>query len=109
MDSVYRSVAKGLFAAGGGETRTLSTIDPEVRSQLRILWTADALPPFTFVVHPRVPKETVAKVQKAMDEMDQDPEGLALLKAINFQGIERAEDADYDAMRKLNIKPVEEK
>jgi phosphonate transport system substrate-binding protein len=109
MDSVYRSVAKGLFPAGGGEMRTLGTIDPEVKNQLRVLWTSEGLPPFTFAVHPRVPKDVVAKVQKAMDEMDQTPQGLALLKANNFKGVEVTTDADYNAMRKLNIQPVEAK
>ncbi|MBT9613174.1 MAG: phosphate/phosphite/phosphonate ABC transporter substrate-binding protein [Burkholderiales bacterium] len=109
MDSVYRSVAKGLFPAGGGELRTLGTVDPEIKIQLRVLWTSEALPPFTFAAHPRVPKDVVAKVQKAMDEMDQNPQGLALLKANNFKGVEIASDADYNAMRKLNIQPVEAK
>lgn len=107
LDSVYRAVAKGLFLAGGGELRTLGTVDPEVKNQLRILWASEALPPFAFAAHPRVPKEVVAKVQKAMDEMDTNPEGLALLKANNFKGLEPADDADYDVMRKMNIKPVE--
>lgn len=107
MESVYRSVAKGLFPAGGGTVQTLTTLDPEVKNQLHVLWTSEALPPFTFAVHPRVPKEVVAKVQKALDEMDTHPEGFALLKAINFKGMEPANDADYDAMRKMNIKPVE--
>jgi phosphonate transport system substrate-binding protein len=107
MDSVYRSVAKGLFAVGGGEMRTFGAIDPEVRNQLHVLWTSDPLPPFTFAAHPRVPRAVVAKVQKAMDEMDQNLQGMALLKAINFKGVERADDADYNGMRKMNIKPVE--
>lgn len=109
MDSVYRSVAKGLFPAGGGETRTLGTIDAEVRSQLDVLWISEALPPFAFVAHPRVPKEVVAKVQKAMDEMDQNPQGMALLKSINFKGMRKASDSDYQSMRAMNIKPVEAK
>lgn len=109
MDSVYRSVAKGLFPAGGGELRTLGMIDPEVRNQLRILWTSEGLPPFTFAVHPRVPKDAIAKVQKALDEMDQNPQGMALLKANNFKGMEVTDDAGYNDMRKLNIKPVEAK
>ena len=109
MDSVYRSVAKGLFPAGGGEMRTFGTIDPEVKNQLRVLWTSVALPPFAFAAHPRVPKEVLAKVQKAMDEMDQNPQGVALLKANNFKGMEIATDEDYNDMRKLNIKPVEAK
>jgi phosphonate transport system substrate-binding protein len=109
MDSVYRSVAKGLFPAGGGEMRTLGLIDPEVMDQLRILWTSEALPPFPFVAHSRVPKAVVAKVQKALVQMARDPQGLALLKANNFKGIEASSDADYDGMRKMNIKPVEAK
>ena len=109
LDSVYRSVAKGLFPAGGGEMRTLGTIEPEVKNQLRILWTSETLPPFPFVVHPRVPKDVVAKVQKALNQMDGDPQGIALLKANNFNGMEETDDADYDAMRKLNIKPAEAK
>lgn len=109
MDSVYRAVAKGLFPAGGGEMRTLGTIGPEVRNQLRVLWTSKALPPFPFVAHPRVPKEVVAKVQKALNQMDGDPQGIALLKANNYKGIGPTDDADYDAMRKMNIQPVEAK
>lgn len=106
MDSVYRSVAKGLFVAGGGEMRTLSTIDPEVRDLLKVLWTSESLPPFAFAAHARLPKKVIAKLQKAIEQMNADPEGLALLKAINFKGLETARDADYDAMRKMNIKPV---
>ena len=106
MDSVYRSVAKGLFSAGGGEMRTFGTIDPEVRNELRILWTSEALPPFAFEAHPRVPKEAVARLQKAMTEMEHDAQGVVLLKAVNFKAIEVTDDSDYNDMRKLNIKPV---
>lgn len=107
MDSVYLSVAKGLFLAGGGEMRTFGTIDPHVRAQLRVLWTSEALPPFAFVAHPRVPKEVIAKVQKAMDAMDGNAEGRNLLKTINFKGVVKAQDSDYQAMRAMQIKPPE--
>jgi len=107
MDSVYLSVAKGLFPAGGGEMRTFGTIDPEVKNQLRVLWTSKALPPFTFAAHPRVPKGVVEKVQKAIAEMEQNPQGRELLKVINFKGIEAASDEDYNTMRAMNIKPME--
>lgn len=106
MDSVYRSVAKGLFPAGGGEMRTLGTLDAEVRNRLQVLWTSEALPPFAFEAHPRVPKAVLSKVQKAMTEMESNEQGMALLKANNFKGIEVSDDADYNDMRKLNIKPV---
>ena len=109
LDSVYRSVAKGLFPAGGGEMRTFGSFDPATKAALRVLWTSEALPPFAFAVHSRVPKEVVALVQKALDNMDQSPEGLALLKANNFNGMEAADDKDYDAIRKMNIRPIEAK
>ena len=106
MDSVYRSVAKGLFPAGGGEMRTFGSIDPEVKNELQILWTSEALPPFAFEAHPRVSAKDVNKIQKAMVAMEKDSQGMALLKAINFKGIEIADDAEYNDMRKLHIKPV---
>jgi phosphonate transport system substrate-binding protein len=106
MDSVYRSVAKGMFPAGGGEMRTFGTIDPEVREQLHIFWTSAVLPPFAFEAHPRVPKKAVAQLQKAMTDMENNAQGMALLKAVNFKGIEVTDDSDYNDMRKLNIKPL---
>lgn len=109
MDSVYRGVAKGLFLAGGGEARTLGNIDPEVRDQLQILWSSEPLTPFAFAVHPRVPKDVVAKVQQAMHEMDRNLQGAALLKTINFKGIRKADDSDYDSIRSMGLKPVEAK
>ena len=109
MESVYRSVAKGLFPAGGGTMQTLTALDSKVRDQLQVLWTSEPLPPFTFAVHPRIPKDVVAKLQSAMVEMDTNPQGYALLKAINFKGVELTNDAAYDTMRKMNIKPVDAK
>jgi len=37
-DSVYRSVAMGLYPAGCGIERTFNLIEPETKSQLKILW-----------------------------------------------------------------------
>ena len=105
IDSVYLSVAKGLFPAGGGEMRTFNTLPPETRNQLKIIWRAEPLPPFTFVAHQRVPKDVVEKIQAAMDRMDDNSEAMALLKMVNFAGIEKAADADYDVVRKMNITP----
>jgi len=106
-DSVYRTVAKGLYAAGGGELRTFETMEPAVRGQLRILWTASPLPAFLFAAHPRVPEDVARRVAEAMIHMDQDPEGRELLKAINFKGIAPAKDADYDVVRRLELRMPE--
>ena len=108
MDSVYRSVAKGLFLAGGGESRTYGVLDSEIKSQLTVLWQSADLPPFPFFAHPRVKTNDLIKVQKAMLAMDQDPKGQALLKIVNIKGLDQANDKDYDGVRKLNL-PLEVK
>jgi phosphonate transport system substrate-binding protein len=105
MDSVYLSVARGLFPAGGGEMRTFNALVPETRDQLKIIWRAEPLPPFAFVAHPRVPEAVVESVAAAMAEMSAHPDTMALLRAVNLAGIERAGDADYNAFRKMNLSP----
>lgn len=108
IDSVYRSVAKGLFVAGGGEARTFGALAPEIRDQLTVLWQSDDLPPFPFFAHPRVPPAILSKLQKAMLAMSLDPEGQALLKVVNIKALDIATDAEYDGLRKLNL-PLEVK
>jgi phosphonate transport system substrate-binding protein len=105
MDSVYLSVARGLFPAGGGELRTFNALAPETRDQLKIIWRAEPLPPFAFAAHPRVPRDVVEKVRAAMAKMSTRPETMALLRAVNLAGVEKADDADYKAFREMNIKP----
>ena len=108
MDSVYRSVAKDLFVAGGGELRTFGALEPEIRDRLTILWQSDELPPFPFFAHPRVPATTLKKLQKAMINMGQDAQGQLLLKVVNIKAFDKAHDADYNVVRKMNL-PLEVK
>ena len=108
IDSVYRSVAKGLFVAGGGEARTFGALEPEIRDQLNVLWRSEDLPPFPFFAHPRVPSAVLHKLQKTMIAMGQDAHGQVLLKVVNIMALEKANDADYNAVRKMNL-PLEVK
>lgn len=107
MDSVYRAVAKGLFPAGQGEARTFGSMEPEIRDQLRILWSADPMPPLSFSAHPRVPQAVLQKVKKVMLEMADDPVGAKLLKAVNMKGIAAAQDGEYAELRKLKLLTLE--
>lgn len=102
-DSVYRAVAKGIYPAGGGVVRTLNGLEPEIREQLRILWTSDPYTPHALAAHPRVPADTVAAILAKMRQLDNTEQGRELLKGINFKGIVTAEDADWDDIRKLNL------
>lgn len=102
-DSVYRGVAQGLFAAGGGIQRTLEAIDPEVSSRLRVLTVTPSYVPHAFAAHPRVASETVNKVFSALSSLDRDEGGRRLLGQLSFKGIEAASDLDWDEIRRLKI------
>lgn len=106
-DSVYRSVAKGIYPAGGGVIRTLNGLEPEIRQQLRILWTSPPYTPHALAAHPRVPTDTVADILAAMQQLDDSKQGQRLLEQINFKGVTAANDADWDSIRKLNLDLLE--
>ena len=102
-DSVYRSVAKGLFPSGGGVVRTYKNTEPEIREQLKIFWTSQPFTPHAFAAHPKLEQGTVETVQKILLDMNSDPEAAALIKAINFKGFEKATHQDWDDVRSLKI------
>ena len=102
-DSVYRNIAKGRYPAGGGVMRTFKNTAPEYRNNLRILWTSDGYTPHAFATHPRVPKDVVEKIQKAMLNMERNPYGKSLLKKLRFKGIEKGNDQEWNDVRGLNI------
>ena len=106
IDSVYLSLAKGLFQAGGGEIRTFNGLAPDIKNELRVIWQSSALPPFAFYAHPRVPREVIDKVQNALVGMGDTIQGQALLKTVNFTKLEKAANHDYNVVRKLNIQPL---
>lgn len=103
-DSVYRNIARGRYPAGGGVMRTFKNTSPEYRDKLRILWKSDGYTPHAFAAHPRVPQEIVEKLQKALMNMEENPQGKALLNKIRLEGIEKGIDSEWDDVRALNIK-----
>jgi len=102
-DSVYRNVASGRYPAGGGVIRTFKNTSPEVREKLRVLWTSRGYTPHAIAAHPRVPVDVVHRIQQAMLDMNDDPQGKALLASIKIKGLEAANNADWDDVRGLGI------
>jgi phosphonate transport system substrate-binding protein len=102
-DSVYLSVSKGIFPAGGGVLRTLDSMPEDVQGKLRILWKTAEFTPHAFAVHPRVPEKTRDLLQQAFVHIADEPEGVELLAAINFKGLQAAVDSDWDDVRALGI------
>ena len=107
-DSVYLGVSRGVFPAGGGVMRTFNNTDPEVRKNLKVLWTTKTYTPHAIAAHPRVDQETVEKVRAALLSMNDDPAGKALLKTINFKGMQSASNADWDDVRGLGLALLDE-
>jgi phosphonate transport system substrate-binding protein len=106
-DSVYLGVARGFFPAGGGIARTFDNIPPEIRNELRILWKTPQYTPHALAAHPRLPAPTVRALQSALMGMDADPRGKELLVPLNFKGFEQGRDADWNDIRKLGIRALE--
>jgi phosphonate transport system substrate-binding protein len=102
-DSVYRAVAQGLFAAGGGVMRTFNNVEPAIKRQLRILWTTDGYTPHAVAANPDMDSGTRLQVQRALIEMEKDEAGRAMLKSIGLKGFEAAKDAAWDDVRNLQL------
>ncbi len=100
-DSVYRNVAAGRFAAGGGIIRTFNAIDSAVSEQLRVLWTSPPYTPHAIAVHPRVAASITSAFTEALVAVE-GGEG-SLLDSLKINGFENAFDAQWDDVRALNI------
>jgi phosphonate transport system substrate-binding protein len=107
-DSVYRSVAKGLYPAGGGVIRTFRNMEPAIRDQLRILRTTDGYTPHAFAAHPDVAVGIVDRLQRAMLGMQDTEAGRALLGSIKVEGFQYAHDSAWDDVRALGIKLLDQ-
>ncbi|MGD9172277.1 MAG: phosphate/phosphite/phosphonate ABC transporter substrate-binding protein [Candidatus Thiodiazotropha sp.] len=102
-DSVYRAVAKGLYPAGGGVIRTFNSVVPQVREQLRVLWTTPGYTAHAIAAHPRLVPQLVQTIAAALFSVDHSSKEGDLLTPLNMQGFEAAEDRQWDDVRELNI------
>ncbi|MFM2590004.1 phosphate/phosphite/phosphonate ABC transporter substrate-binding protein [Vibrio sp. TBV020] len=102
-DSVYLSVARGFYPAGGGVMRTFNSIPDELREQLTPLWTTQPYTPHAIAYHPRISATQAAKIQSALQRMEQVSSGKEQLKSLNIKGFINAQDSDWDDVRALDI------
>lgn len=102
-DSVYLSVARGLYPAGGGIVRTFNSINPSVKDELKILWTTQPYTSHALAAHPRVSSDVVKKVHDALVGMEHSEAGQEHLKALSWKGVESASDERWDDIRDLGL------
>lgn len=102
-DSVYLTVARGIYPAGGGVLRTFNNVDATIRDKLEILFTTQGYTPHAIASHPRVSTEHAQKIQQALTTMEQSESGKALLNSIKIKGFETAKDEDWNDVRALQL------
>lgn len=98
-DSVYRSVALGLYPAGGGVGRTFGNVPEDLRAQLKVIYSTDGYTPHAFAAAPDLSAGIKAALTNSMSEFKDE----TLLRPLGMKGFERAEDADWDDVRSLNL------
>ena len=106
-NSVYLSVNKGLYAAGGSIRSIFEHLDPTIGRGLRVLWESEGYTPHAIAAHPRVPTQVLEKIKHAMFELENEAAGREALNRINFNGIVPAKDAEYEDIRAIGDYIVE--
>jgi len=102
-DSVYLNVLLGQAAAGGGVQKTLQRQPLLYQKALRIIHTTQAVASHPIAFHPRVPKNVVAAVKKALLKLGGTKNGQALLKRIPIKTIGAAYADDYRVLNTLGL------
>ncbi|WP_342806424.1 phosphate/phosphite/phosphonate ABC transporter substrate-binding protein [Alteromonas sp. M12] len=102
-DSVYLNVSRSFFPAGGGIQRTLNNMDENTQSTLVTIWKSARYTCHAIATHPNVDATTRDKILAVLLNMNNSEQGKALLKSINFNGFDGAQNSDWDDVRALNI------
>ncbi len=108
-DSVYLTVSREIFPAGGGVMRTLNATQDEARNNLRILWKSPKYTPHAIASAKSVSEASRNKLLHAMLQANDDIAAEALLKGIAFKGFEPSKNEDWDDVRALGINRIEAK
>ncbi|UTV26744.1 phosphate/phosphite/phosphonate ABC transporter substrate-binding protein [Photobacterium atrarenae] len=103
-DSVYLSVAKGLFLAGGGVLRTFNSLPASLREQLQVIHKTARYTPHAVAYHPKVDPVMVSRLKQSIALLNQHPEAAVAFSQLKIKGWELAEDRDWDDVAALEIR-----
>ncbi len=102
-DSVYLGVAKGLYQAGGGVSRTFHSLDESVRNQLKILYKTAPYTPHAIAVSHSVVTDTREALQNSIETLNRDAKAQGSFHLLNIKGLQHAEDKDWNDVVQLGI------
>lgn len=98
-DKGYSSVVRGYADAAGGVPRTFEQLQPQVASQLRILYRTEEVIPHAFAVHKRIAKDLAQKVSDALISTCKSAEGKPLCTELGMKEIIPAKDDEWTPLR----------
>jgi phosphonate transport system substrate-binding protein len=98
-DSVYKGIARGIGDFGGGIPRTFENFkDSEDKDKIGIVYKTSSYPSHPFASHPRVNKEIVEKISKAIIEMPKE-----LKEILSIEEFKLTTTDEYDVIKNLDI------
>jgi ABC-type phosphate/phosphonate transport system substrate-binding protein len=103
-DSAIRAVLDGHVLAAGVVPRSFNAFDAAQREKLTILSKTEEVAPQPFAVHPRLYRNVVAKIQRALLKLNWAAEGEKILSSIKYKEIVVSNDYDYDIHRDVALR-----
>ena len=98
-DSVYKGIVRGVGDFGGGINRTFDNFkDSEDKDKIDIVYKTNNYPSHPFASHPRVSKEIVEKISKAIIEMPDE-----LKEILSIKDFIPTSTSEYDVIKNLEI------
>jgi len=102
--NVYRSVASGTIAAGGGVNNTLMREPQALRNELRVLYESPGFRSHPLSAHPRVPSHLRVEISDVLYKLALNDEGRSLLNQIQITNPSAAtHNKDYAPLERLGI------
>ncbi|MHC6648293.1 phosphate/phosphite/phosphonate ABC transporter substrate-binding protein [Alteromonas sp. HB246098] len=102
-DSVYLSVQRDFFKAGGGILRTLNISPEAVKSDLRVLWKSKGYTPHAIATHPKMASADRQAILNALIALSNDSSKSSILRKIGLSEFVESNDSDWNDVRELGI------
>lgn len=102
-DSVYLSVQRDFFKAGGGILRTLNISPKAVKSDLRVLWESKGYTPHAIATHPKMALADRQAILNALIALSNDSSKSSILRKIGLSEFVESNDSDWNDVRELGI------
>lgn len=100
-ESVYRAVAAGQYAAGGGTLNTFQQSAPALRRELRVLRQTEPFVGHIVAVHPRVPAAEVARVRRILLALHAQESTRDLLGLMGFRRLVAVRANDFAGLKHI--------